>query len=82
MESQYSQIPKVETLVKKLMLRLMQLPILKMIESSMKILSWSTEKQNKLTKPEKLNQTNLYFQKKIPSNFHIKKFLFQMVSIQ
>ena len=82
MESQYSQIPKVETLVKKLMLRLMQLPILKMIESSMKILSWSTEKQNKLTKPEKLNQTNLYFQKKIPSNFYIKKFLFQMVSIQ
>ena len=45
----------------------------------MKILSRSIEKQNKLIKSKKLNQTNLLFQKKIPSNFHLKKFLCQMV---
>ena len=36
----------------------------------MKILSQSIEKQNKLIKSKKLNQTNLLFPKKIPLNSH------------
>ena len=54
----------------------------------MKILSWSIEKQNKLIKSKKLDQTNLLFQKKIPSNLYqeprdidLKQFYFLWVGI-